>query len=411
MGYILSRQLTSWLDAYCELTEEFEPPTVFNKWVGLVILSVAAGRKICLPEANSAIYPNLYVVLSGPSGSGKTSAMREGLPFILQTGVPISPTKITAASLIQDIASYSVVNPDNLAYTSYLIWSEEFPAFLGTQAYETGLIADLTTLYDCAPFPIRKKTKTQGSDTIPNPYVCLLAGATPQGIFDVLPPGTICQGFTSRLMFPNSSYSGKPVPEKIWGDKQQRLFNLLISDLKQIMALKGPMQISAITKTLWKDYYNLGRKDLELIDSRIQGYASRKPFYVKKLMILLSLAESDKMIIEAQHLEKAIALLDELDPCMTEVYLQISPSVVINAYPKIVAALKRAPGNILDRSALMRRFSYTLDGEQFEKALKNLELQELIVAEPRVDKKTNRVKKYYRLTLRGMTYYDTVEHN
>src|SRR3990167_8085825 len=137
------RQLTSWLDAYCELTEEFELPTIFNKWVGLVILSAAAGRKIWLPEANSAIYPNLYVVLSGPSGSGKTSAMREGLPFIIQTGIPLSPTKITAASLIQDIASYSTLGPDGLPYSPYLIWSEEFPAFLGTQAYESGLIADL----------------------------------------------------------------------------------------------------------------------------------------------------------------------------------------------------------------------------------------------------------------------------
>ena len=405
----MSRQLTSWLDAYCEYCEDFEPPVIYNRWIGLIILSVAAGRKIWLPEANTAIYPNLYVILSGPSGAGKTSAMREALPFIAQTGIKVSPAKVTAARLMQDLGESSVLGPDGLPVTPYLIYSEEFPAFLGMQAYESGLIADLTTLYDC-PSLLAKETKSQGFDTIHNPYIVLCAGTTPQGTFDVLPPGTVCQGFTARLMFVHSTYSGKPVADKPWGEKQQKLFAFLTADLARIMALKGPMQVSPLTKAVWKDYYDLGRRELESIDARIQGYISRKPFYARKLMTLLSLAESDKMVIESQHLEQAIKILDELDPCVSEVYLQIAPSIIINAQPKILGALRRADGNILERSALARRFSYSLDVEQLDRALKGLESQELIVQERKL-MATGRLKLYYRLTMRGMNAYDIVKPN
>ena len=99
-----NRKCKNWFEAYIEFTEDFESPPMFNKWIALLTLSVAAGRKVWLEEANNCVWPNLYVVLVGPSGIGKGQAMREALPFIELTGVPRSPDQVTIQQVIVDMS-------------------------------------------------------------------------------------------------------------------------------------------------------------------------------------------------------------------------------------------------------------------------------------------------------------------
>jgi hypothetical protein len=144
----IKRQLGSWLAGYEEFTEDFEPPRIFNRWVGLLTLAAATQRRVWLEDANNAIYPNLFVVLVASSGVGKTSAMREALPFIEAAlgSKHISPSKITAAQFAKQFGLAQKIDPRLGIYTPYLVWAEEFPSFLGNDAYKSGMIADLTTL-------------------------------------------------------------------------------------------------------------------------------------------------------------------------------------------------------------------------------------------------------------------------
>lgn len=406
-GEKLKRQLGSWLTGYEEYTEDFEPPQIFNRWVGLLTLAAATQRRVWLADANNQIFPNLFVVLVASSGVGKTSAMREALPFIEAALGPkhISPSKITAAQFAKQFGLAQKVDPQLGIYTPYLVWAEEFPSFLGNDAYKSGMIADLTTLYDC---PIRwiKETKGQGIDDLVLPYLCLGAGTTAQGIFDVLPPGTVTQGFTARIMFIHASYNSKRVVEKPWTQKHIKLKELLLNDIRCIAQLSGPLKFSDIARTLWTDYYMYRpHADQEFADTRLQGYAARKPFYVKKLALLLSISESDSMIVEAEHVERAFGMISEIDESLRRVYEDIAPSAIIQSYSKIIRKLRAAPNHTISRSVLQRTFAYTLSKKEFDEAMDAL-CDMGLVEQEHVQSAIGgiRTARYYKLTNSGIEW-------
>lgn len=365
------RDCRNWLTGYVDFTSQWEPPNIFNKWVGLLVLSAACQRRVWLADGNSNIFPNLFVILVAPSGVGKTSAMREAVPFIEAAGVPISPAKITAAKLVKTLSEVGTHHEDLGILTPYVVWAEELPSFLGSDAYKSGMLADLTALYDC-PESWTKETKNKGVDSIPAPYICIMAGATAQGIFDVLPPGAISQGFTARLIFVHASYNQKRVPEKPWTSVHTELKEALTHDIQQIAKLKGPAHFTDLAKTLWVDYYmHRPAPQDEFGDVRLQGYSARKPFYIKKLALLLSLAERNDLVVDASHVEQAKQLLEELDKSLKEVYEEIAPNTIVQHYSKIVKKIKSLGGRV-QHSVLMRFFAYTLDGREFEMAMKAL---------------------------------------
>lgn len=368
----MSRQLTSWFDAYRDYCSMWEPPAVYNKWCALATLSARAGRTLYLEEANRKTFANLYVVLVGPPGVGKGQAMREAIPFIEKTGINISPAEMTKAQMMVRIAEATRDDRTIGLWTPYIIIAEELPAFMGGDAYKSGMLTSLTNLWDC-PEKADKETKHGGKDIIPQPYICLLGGTTPSGLFDCLPPGSIAQGFTSRIIFACADYNDKRVVEKPWKKEHDELKARLIHDLEEIGQLHGPMRMTDLAKALWADYY-MNRKlpEEEFGDPRLQGYSARKPLYVKKLSMLLSISENDTLDIDGHHVEGAMQMLKEIDETLTTVYTEIAPSVVLQVRPRILKVLRAAAGKTLSHAALFRRFSYAVDAKEFRLALQGL---------------------------------------
>jgi len=396
---ISGRKAWDWLDAYVDFTKDFEPPQVFNKWCGLVALAAALGRKVWLEEANTRIYPNLFVVLVASSGVGKTTAMREVQPFIRETCVATSDSKTSAAKFLTSMAESSRLVEGDGVVTPYLVWSEELPSFLGMDAYKSGLLADLTTLYDC-PDLFTKGTHVHQVETITNAYLCMLAGTTAEGLFDVMPPGSVMQGFTARLLFIHAFHNERRVVEKPWTERHRKLDAALRHDIRQIAELSGPARFSDVARVMWVDYYlNRPHAVDEFVDTRLQGYASRKPFYVKKLALLLSVSESDRLVIEAGHLDKAFRLVAEVDRTLTRVYEDIAPSAIIKSYGKIIRNMQKHKG-VLSKSDIMRAYAYTMDSMDIMKAMAALQDQGLVELHM-TNPKTGRPATVYQLTEAG----------
>ena len=391
--------ITNWYEAYQEYTERWEPPKIFNKWVALSILSVATQRQVWLQEGNSRLWPNLYVVFVGPSGSGKTSAMREAVPFLDALGIRRSPSKfIHPSQMIVDMVEATKEIEGTGLVTPYMMWAEELPSFLGRDAFKNGVLSDLTTLYDCPEPAFVNPILKRNNDVVPLPYVCMLAGTTPDGIFEVLPPGTVGQGFTSRLIMVSGSYSADRVAEKPWDNVHEQIQSALIHDLDLVSRLKGSMRFSRTAGMIWRDFYdNRKTPEQEFNDPRLQGYASRKPMYVKKISMLLSLAESDSMIVEAYHVEKAIHLLREVDLSIGEIYDEVAPSLIVQHYPRVLKVLKGATGRTMSHSQLMQRFSHSLDKNTFGLVMGGLDEMGKVLKEAVKSGNTNRYTVYYTL--------------
>lgn len=393
----MARQCKDWIDAYVGLTEDFESPPLFNKWIAMLTLAVGAGRRIWLEEANNRVWPNLYVVLVGPSGIGKGQAMREALPFIELTGVPRSPDQVTIQQVVVDMSEKFQLSEKEGKITPYLLWAEELPSFLGMDAWKSGKLADLTTLYDCAP-NWRSETKHNGKFEIFNPYLCLLGGTTPSGLYDVLPPASVGQGFTSRIIFAYADNYTKRVPVKPWTEKHKKLFEGLRNDIEIIAMTSGPMKLSEDATVLWSDYYRYRPDPLEVFtDQRLQGFAARMPFYVKKLSVLCRLSDPHPgMIIEQSHLTRAIQIIDEQSKMLHNVYEDIAPSTIVRFYPKIIRTMLKLGGINVAHSDLMQRFSHDLDRREFKEVIGGLVDMGVIVENPTIVK--NHVKMFYSIT-------------
>jgi len=397
-----SRKCKDWLDAYIEFTEDFESPPLFNKWIALLTLSVAAGRQIWLAEANNQVWPNLYVVLVGPSGIGKGIAMREALPFIELTGIPRSPDQVTIQQVVVDMSEKFTLSEAEGKITPYLLWAEELPSFLGMDAWKTGKLVDLTTLYDCAP-SWRSETKNRGKFEIIKPYLCMLGGSTPSGLYDVLPPASVGQGFTSRIIFAWAGDYTKRVPVKPWTEKHQTLFDALKHDIEIISHINGPMQLSDVATVLWSDYYRYRPDPLEVFtDQRLQGFASRMPFYVKKLSVLCRMSDPEPgMIIEAYHLERAIQIIDEQSKILHNVYEDIAPSTIVRFYPKVIRAMLTLGGVNVPHSELMQKFSHDLDRREFKEVVGGLVDMGVMIENPQIIH-GGRIKMFYSITKKKM---------
>lgn len=379
-----NRLCANWLDSYVDFCADFEPPELFQKWCGVMALSCAAGHRVWLEESNTKIWPNLYVIFVAESGVGKTTSMREVIPFIQATGIAISPDKITIPKLTQDLAACGKSDSSLGMYTPYLIWAEEFPSFLGMDAYQSGKIADLTGLYDCAEV-WKSGTKTAGSDYIVQPYICMLAGSTPSGLFGVLPPESVGQGFTSRLIFIEAKNNKRRIAEKPWLDAfHGKLKESLLNDIRLISDIRGPMKLSDVARVYFNDYYiNRPEPQEEYNDERMRGYAARKPFYAKKLALLLSLAERPQssehsMLIEAHHLERAFDLLRDVDRALIHVYSEIAKDSVIAHYAKVVKFLGEQASHEALRSSLSQRFAHSLTAQELTSCLESLKDMDVV---------------------------------
>jgi len=228
----------------------------------------------------------------------------------------------------------------------------------------------------------------------------MLAGTTAEGLFDVMPPGSVTQGFTARLLFIHAVYNEKRVVEKPWTERHRKLDAALRHDMRVIAGLQGPAKFSDVARVMWVDYYlNRPQAADEFSDVRLQGYASRKPFYVKKLALLLSVSEGDRLVIEANHLDKAFRLVEEVDRTLTRVYEDIAPSAIIKSYGKIIRNLQRHQG-VLTKSDVMRAYAYTMDTTDIVKAMAALQdqgLVEVFMTTPKVGRSAT----VYRLTEAG----------
>lgn len=372
----MTRHLADWITGYLEYTDDYEPPKAFNLWVALAVLASVSFRQVWFPYGNSKIWPNLYTVFVGPSGCGKTQAMRKGKPLLDSMGISFSPDKSTGAKLLHRMSQAvrpAVDTLDGVSKTPYVIYAEELPSFLGDKAYSSGLLADLTALWDCPEPAWIKSTMKDDNVIIPNPYVCLLAGSTPQGLFDTLPHNTLGQGFTSRVIFVYSEYGSKRVPIPGYEERHERLCNQLQEDLREVQRAVGPMKMTPLAEELWISYY-LGRANPtdRFEDDRSQGFASREPIYILKLSQLLSLSESNDLTIKVHHVQTAIDTIQGVTEQLPLVYATMTQSPVLASYSpilKIIEAMEKG----ISHTALYRKMRYRLDPIQFKLALDGLQ--------------------------------------
>lgn len=406
----MARNLQNWLKAYLEFTAETESPACYHYWVGATLISAMTRRQVYLDLNMFKVFPNIYTILVGPSGARKSIATSIGIEIAKQVGIRRFSDKITGAALINDLSKAldKRVIPSNGKETGggaieffspMMIYASELGVFLGHDAYGSGVIADLTDLYDC-PAPWEKKTISRGTETVEAPYITMLAASTPQTLKDVIPPGAVGQGFTSRILFIWGDGRRKRVPIPIWGHGQEMLRNNLIADLKKIGNLRGTFSFTPQALELYTKNYNSALDpEEEYEDERLRNYASRKHIHTLKLAQICALAAHDELIIDADNWEAADEAIKWLDRGLGNVFAghgaANNSQDVIRVFKQIQAASAKV-GYVSYPDLLKRNYSY-LNISDFASVMNTLVEMNAVTEAVGHDPKSGKICKLYKV--------------
>lgn len=349
----------SWIEDYMDYTSDQESPDQFHLWAALSVIAAAVSRSVWINRGIYKIYPNIYVVLVADSGR-----CRKGVPpkvvreLLLEAGeFNIILEKCTPEGMLQRMSlGESRTGHDGKIriYNSIYVIAPEMVVFMGGQN-APAMIANLVTLYDCHS-KWDYTTRTKGIITLENECVNMLAATTNNLISQWLDSSALGGGFAGRTFFVVGHKPRKlvPWPDDTSQDKRERL----VKGLENIAALHGEMYVPPEVKHKFNAWYMQlhaeGNNDQQ--DYRIAGYMERKHDHALKIAALLSISESNELVLKQCHLNEAINCLEQMEPEIPHALSLVgaTDSYVLGGW--IVELLARH-GGMLSRKLLVSKIS------------------------------------------------------
>ncbi len=325
----MARKLDDWLDGFLEFTENTEPPYLYRVWVGLSAISSALQRKCSLKMGLIETFPNLFVALVGPSGAGKSRSMQVGRDLLREVGVNMSAQRITNEALIRDM-KMALLDPIDketgsvFSHSSLTVHASELAVFLGD--HNTQMLSDLCDLYDCDTKWEYKTKDPKLADEIIKPYLNIIGGITPALLQSRLPAEAIGGGLTSRMVCIYEEKHNKLIPMPTLTDQERRLKEHLVDDLFSMKAMSGHFKLSQDYVSAWIDWYINARENPPFDNPQLEGYCSRRPLHVLKMVMILSASDSGGMSIELAHLQRAIKILRMSEKNMAKTFRGVGES-------------------------------------------------------------------------------------
>ena len=323
-----NRLLENWLKSYMHYSSFSEAPDKMHFWVGVSTIAGALRRRVWIDQGYFQWTPNFYIVFVAPPGIvSKSTTLNIGMSLLKQLeGIKFGPDAVTWQALTQALAeaNEAVLMADGTYHpmSCITIASSEFGTFLNPNDRE--MIDVLVSLWDGQLGVWEKRTKTQGTDRIENPWINIAACTTPGWIAGNFPEYLIGGGFTSRCIFIYAkdkrrlvAYPSRELPPEFTDLQRQ-----LVHDLEAISILRGGFDMSPAALswgTRWyEDHYRNRPKHLD--NERFAGYIARKQTHIHKLAMVLSVAYKDALVIEEKDLLAASELVTALEADMPEVF-------------------------------------------------------------------------------------------
>lgn len=324
----MERKLSNWIKSYMHYSGFSEAPDKMHFWVAVSTIAGALRRRVWIDQGYFQWTPNFYIILVAPPGIvSKSSTLSIGMNLLKQIeGIKFGPDAVTWQALTQALADSNeqVLMPDGNyhAMSCITIASSEFGTFLNPNDREMTDV--LVSLWDGQLGVWEKRTKTQGSDRIENPWINIAACTTPGWIAGNFPEYLIGGGFTSRCIFVFADTKRKLVayPSAVLPPDFLELQNLLVHDLEIISTLRGSYSLTPEALEFGTNWYegHYKNKPRHLDNERFAGYLARKQTHIHKLALILSAAAHNETEIRRPELEAAVQLVTAIEVDMPRVF-------------------------------------------------------------------------------------------
>lgn len=374
----MPRKLHDWISSYMNYSSSSESPENFHFWTAISVLGGALRRRVWIDQGYFQWTPNFYIVFVAPPGIvSKSTTASIGMRLLKQLpDIQFGPDAVTWQALTQSLASSTEEIPDGkgnyLPMSCITIVSSEFGTFLNPNDRE--MVDVLVSLWDGQLGVWEKTTKTQGSDTIVNPWINLIACTTPSWIAGNFPEYMVGGGFTSRCVFVYGdekrrlvAYPGKEVPKDF-----SKMADDLVHDLEIISTLTGEYQLDAAAEELGEKWYadHYENPNPTLNDPKLEGYKARKQTHIHKLAMVLAASQRDELIITANDLQRAIDIVTDLENQMPQVFRLIGRSGEARYAEMVYTVIARV--GVIDRQILTQELMGTLGLDEILKGLNAL---------------------------------------
>lgn len=350
-----------------------EAPDQFHFWTGVSVIAGALRRQVWIDMGYFQWTPNFYIVFVAPPGIvSKSTTANIGMNLLRKVpGISFGPDAVTWQSLVQSLASSTeqvLIGELYHAMSAITIVSSEFGTFLNPNDRE--MVDVLVSLWDGQIGTWQKATKTQGSDSIENPWINIIACTTPAWIAGNFPEYMIGGGFTSRTVFVYAerkrrliAYPGNHLPP---GHEQRA--EKLIHDLEHISTnLKGEYKLSSEARAwgeAWYErHYNSGIPP-HLTGERFGGYLARKQTHIHKLAMVLAAASGDTLIIQPEHLESAEKITTANEYDMPKIFANIGKTDMTRAISELIAHVRSLQS--VPASQLYQHFHERMTYQEYE---------------------------------------------
>lgn len=375
---VKKRNYSNWLKEYMVYAEHSEAPDIFHFWTGVSVIAGALRRQVWIEMGYFQWVPNFYIIFVAPPGIvSKSTTANIGMNLLREIdGIHFGPDSVTWQALVQSMGQSGemVPMPDGtfMPMSCITIVSSEFGNFLNPNDRE--MIDALTHLWDGQIGSFKKKTKTQGSDEIINPWINLLAATTPAWIAGNFPEYMVGGGFTSRciLVYADKKRKLVPYPADVIPEDFKEREKKLIHDLEIIANIRGPFTLSKEAKAFGEAWY---KKHWEtpmkhLSEDTFGGYIARKQTHIHKLAMVLAASKRSDRILLPEDLDAADQLVTELELDMTRVFGGVGRTQEVKYAGELLETLMRVKKPISINN-LYRLLFRKMTFNDFELALKS----------------------------------------
>lgn len=323
------RKLKNFIDGFMQYTEGKGSPRLYRLWTAIFLVSAACERKVWLTTAKGKLYPNQYILLVGGAGIGKSLCTKLSHELLEQIRTAdsvfhLAPINVSRASLADALnaADRRVVRPLEtppvISFNSLTIVPNEFGVFL--PAWDNEFMSTLTDLWDNGRYSETKRTNKVTID-IPNSNLNILSATTPAFLTSLLPEGAWEFGFMSRILM---VFSGELIHTDIFAefDLDDKLYNELVNDLREMYKLVGEMSVTEETKITLNEWVRAGGPPIP-DHPKLASYTTRRAAHLLKLCMVAAIASDNEKIITLDHYAEALDWLVQLENFMPDIFKSI----------------------------------------------------------------------------------------
>jgi hypothetical protein len=322
------------IDIYVYAQGVSKIPRQYHLWSFISLIAACLQDRVWIEEvAGQPLFPNLYIVLWGDSGSGKSIAIRSTFNLAmtdldLAAFVNAKHGRGTFQAIADMLGKTGRKNEMGLPeYEQPKIWwtMDELANDVGDGPRASAFIKGVTEIYYCPP-QWTDVSRTYGLVTLTKPVFNWLAGSTAEWYASTVKQDGIDGGFQPRTITVPGTVNYSPGEGRQWPPVYPKDRDVIMKIVLE--RLRGLCQLPILPQSTFSKEFHSRSGTGEFVlheevsakleewqcnrappEEGLEAYWNQDGVKLRKLMMILSVAERSDLLITPQHYRRAWKML------------------------------------------------------------------------------------------------------